>query len=101
LTRSKKTSKSKKSILKNEKQAPSSIRKSSIPVLTRKTVYEGTLDPVPPKRKLVQNENEINPAFLPDHGYNWIGEEPKGKRIKLDKDTIVRKRIEYFRVSWS
>ena len=75
----------------------------------RKTVYEGNNKPLPSyeeklkdsqasKRKLPQNENEINPAFLPDHGFNWIGGEPKGKRIKLDKDTIVRKRIEYFRV---
>ncbi len=40
-----------------------------------------------------------NGGLLPEDGFTWIGqEEQRGKRVKLDKDTIVKKRVEYFKV---
>lgn len=38
-------------------------------------------------------------GLLPKDGFTWIGQdEQRGKRVKLDKDTIVKKRLEYFKV---
>ena len=38
-------------------------------------------------------------SLLPEDGFTWIGQdEQRGKRVKLDKDTIVKKRLEYFKV---
>lgn len=40
----------------------------------------------------------VNNVLKPEDGFTWIGQESRGKKVKLDKDTIVKKRIEYFKV---
>lgn len=54
------------------------------------------------KRKADFEDEEVYGGplvLLPEDGFTWIGQdEQRGKRVKLDKDTIVKKRVEYFKV---
>jgi hypothetical protein len=45
------------------------------------------------KRKYQENENDLT-----GDQFNWISDQEKGKRIKMNKETIVQKRLEYFSV---
>jgi hypothetical protein len=86
------------------------VRKSSVSVAQRRTVFENSvlnnslnqeisLNPTPGKRKY-RDEDYITKLDLPsEEGFNWIeGKETTGKRVKLDQHTIVKKRLEYFKV---
>ena len=62
-----------------------------------------SVDPSSSKRKFeeenIDSNEPIYPTDLkPDDGFQWIhSENIRKKRVKLDVDTIVKKRIEYYR----
>jgi hypothetical protein len=119
--------KAKSKITKKDFKTPGSVRKSAVPVKSRVKLYESVLRDEVQKSKLlaekmefsnesateIQNSSkrklveDIEPTALtvypadlhPRNGFQWIDSETiRTKKIKLDTETIVKKRIEYFQV---
>ncbi|KAJ3344198.1 hypothetical protein HDU91_000257 [Kappamyces sp. JEL0680] len=96
----------------NINATPQKVRKSAISVAARRAIFENTtLDNTLPdttqdreapsgKRKYQDDDGKsvLHSDLPPERGFNWIDEGSRGKRVKLDKETIVKRRLEYFKV---
>jgi hypothetical protein len=69
------------------------VTNEQVEVIEKRPLVEGTSEDLSKKRKF-----EDDDMLKPEDGFTWIdADNIKAKKVKLDQETIVKKRIEYFK----